>query len=895
LSSRSLPDVILKPAGELTIEVRGTSGEPEVGARVLVRGFVAATPTERHIVTSEYEVGAGGTVKVSPHLGVFQVRASSDGQLSPIWQGTEAAADGRVLLEISRAFTVAGEVSGTPDEVQGGFEVSVRWVGDPWDALLARTTVSTDGTYLCGEIPWRGPGEYVVRLTGPKVSAMEQRVRIDGPDRAERVDFTCRTGIAFTVLTEHEGKPVPGVRVIPIWRESLNRILAPGRLTDEQGLASFEGIPPGALGIQVIKDGFVDTVFGPLDIVESVEEPISLELTVAGSLRGRVTLEDGFPPDFTVAVWDDSGEHFTTRFQTSDGTFAIDRVPLGAIFVSAFTDDMPPCPATEVLAEVGKEAWVELEVGGARAVSGKVLDVSTGLPIAGARVAVWASTNQGNPIEAWGVPNWTGADGRFSNLAVPLELGAVRVRAEGYEQTYVYLKPPKASTPEIQDLGVIGLAKLQDLEVRLLAGGDVDLTEYKVRLKTSVNFPAQAFPPEGRLVIEGVDSGTGQINVFPPDGSRIDMLLNLVAGQDWLFEIPVSTEQAATVVVRTTPGFELPEDLWALGAFRSSNGPVYQAFSSVDDGGRAAFDLAYGERATFELITSAGERLASRSVVLRKGVPTRVEFELSGRSVSFRIVDGDGELLRNTFVSTWMTGDPTGFHWNFWSDEEGEFQVGEVGGGQLSVLAQVKGVASREHLVDLAASQEGDPPIVVRIDSDSQVRMLLREDQIPAANVRVGVYPYGHSNLSMQRTSDPGGELLYEGLEQGAYQANVGGNGWWPMTFDVEASPNPAPHVVQVRRRGSLELRATAGGLPILGARFQLSSTQEGDDPGAWAAAKLIQVEPVDWVTGTDGRVTVMGLPAGPYTWTVMTPGGGGQQGNVVVVGATVTEVAASM
>jgi hypothetical protein len=218
-----------------------------------------------------------------------------------------------------------------------------------------------------------------------------------------------------------------------------------------------------------------------------------------------------------------------------------------------------------------------------------------------------------------------------------------------------------------------------------------------------------------------------------------------------------------------------------------------------------------------------------------------------------------------------------------------------VGGGRLSVLARYTGVAGREHLIDLSSVQDDDPPIVVHIGADSGIRLFLREGQDPAANVRLGVYPRGLPIFSMPRTSDPAGEVLYEGLEQGTYRAGVDGNGWWPMTFDVEASPNPAPQVVQVRRRGSLELRATAQGLPIPGARFQLISTQEGDDITAWVQAKLIQVEPADWVCGIDGRVRVTGLPAGHYTWTVSTPGGGAQQGDVQVVGATVTKADASL
>jgi hypothetical protein len=889
--AHSLPDIVLEPAPTLEALVLDEAEDPIEGALVSYRGTLELSSSESLPIDLSAQTNSAGVAELYPLPGEFQVSATHLGLESRLWRGTNADAQGRIRLILAPEFSAVGRVTGAPGADYRDFKVTARVFANPLNDPLAETAVGVDGTFELPAIPWRGPGEYILRMTGPTTCPMERSLPVERAGEQVSAEFACREGLSFNFQIEHDGSPVPGAEVTPYWWEHGAWTLAGRQVTDENGQVHCTDLLPGALRLRVAKEGFAETMFGPWDVLESREKPAVLEIEVGSRVGGRVTYRGEPVRDFEVRAWDQDHKWVSRSFKNrEDGRFTLEGLRQGPVEINALSGDQPPCEPLKLEVIPGEEAWVELELTDAHRLSGRVLDVSSGLPISGARIAVWATTSARKYLGPWGQPTRTGSNGRFEDLPIPAALGVLIVSAEGYEKVVEFELGPNSAS---RDIGTVGLARLQDLEVRLLAPEGHDFTGYRVRADGTAEGKMLDMDPSGRLVIEDMDSGSCRVNVFPPGGGRMETDVDLVAGQGWSVVVPVATERGIVFNVRASPGFQLPESCWVRGAFRAPSGSTYSGYAKVDGSGYAEISFVYGDQFLFEVVHGGtGDPIATRAAELNPSGVTNVTVEVSGRSIRFLLTDGEGTPLPTTFVMVWMTGDPTGFRFNTWTDAQGELLLTDFGSGRLSMVIQSVEHTSRERVIDQAGLEDRQQPIVLRFDTTSSVRLLLMEDDQPAANVRAGLRPSGVQTVTKHKTSDGAGEILYGGLEQGAYEVNVQGNGWFPVVFEAEAAPDPTPRVVQVRRRGSLELRFSQGGVPVAGAGVELVGLAPGDDVPAWLAAGLISADPVDLKTGPDGTLRFSGLPTGDYRISATsTDGSRTVEGQGRVVGAALSTV----
>jgi hypothetical protein len=877
------PEIVLDPATPLRVEVRDTEGAPTPGAQVLVRGRVDLGPAPAQHFTREYLTGPEGTVAIVPHHDTFEVRASLGRAVSGIWRGD--VDEGRIVLTLTTTFGAQGQVVGYKSEDPSELSVSVRRANSSWEEPLLTYAVGRDGTHENTAIPWPGPGEYVLRLSGPGTCAQERTVAVEHPGGVLAVDFDCRLGIGLTFQSLLDGEPEADVRLTPFWWEATGWVFAGGQLTDEQGLTRFENLLPGSIGIIANKPGIVATPFGPSDFLQASDEAVPLNLERAGIVNGRVTYQGEPVENFEVKAWAGVGRQVSSSFRSRpDGSFSLDNVPHGSLSLHAFTEDLPPCSPEQVEVPETGEAWIDLVLTDSVPLAGKVIDAATGLPLQRAQVQAYAMSPEGITLGAWGIPAWTDPGGMFRDLRVPESGVMLTISAQGYEKLLESGPRPDPVTGEIP---VVALARLQDLEVQLLAAADVDLARYKVRVNKHGAGKLVNFDASGRAVIEGVKSGTCRLNVFPPDGSRVDTDLTLVQGQRWVAKVPVTTGREVLVDLKFEPGSELPENTWIQGSFQSPTGSLYGAWASVNDQGFARFDCASGTRAVFDVVTSAGVRLATRSTALEPRGSTRVAISVSADSSQVSLLDRDGTPVSNVLVVTWMTDDPLGFLQFHTSDLQGQIPLANFAADRMSIVVATTSMTSLEHVLKL----DEDGPLTVRFDTRSKLNLRLLEGDQPAPHVRVVMHPPGVPNASRLKTSDTGGGVLYEGLEQGAYELRIDGNGWFPMNFEAQATPDGSPLDIAVRRRGSLEIQLTQAGLPVTGASVALVSKTPGDDVLAWANSGLIEVQPATWTSDPQGKLRVSGLPAGDYTFSATSADGSGTvQGTATVVGAKLSE-----
>jgi hypothetical protein len=866
----------LEPSPALAALVVTEDGGPAPGATVELRGLIPVPGGRgRHLLIWEFRSDPDGLAVLFPLAGPLRIVARGpDGAVSPQWHGTLADADGEVRLVLRETFACRGRLLEAPGTELDGFVVSLRGPNGRWDEPLAQTSVRPDGTFECDPIPWVGSGEYTVRLQGPGLCTLEQSVSVDHAGATVEVDFTFRTGIAATFqVVDSSGAPVPGVRVMPYCLDEGRWVFAGSRLTDDAGEIRFEDLMPGYFGARTSAAGFVDRAYGPWDVPKDALAPFVLTLQEAGRLTGRVTYEGEPVETFEIRLWNSTKTKIGKSFQDrDDGSFAMDRVPRGEVRIVAQTDEHPPC-APQVIEVPGTGAvHVELELDDGRLINGRVLDVASGLPIANAEIQCWSTAGRERTLGTWGPPGSTGLDGRYTALRIPSKNVMLAVQAEGYEEVILWDPEP---SPAQGSVGTVGLAKLQTLEVQLLAPPDTDFAGYQIRADRERVGQLVSVNGDGQALIEGIDPGSCRVNVFPPGGGRVETDVDLVSGQKWTVAIPVGSTRTVVVEVRPARGHTLPEVLWVNGVFPSPTGGVVSSYVRPDQGGEAEFACAAGGRAVFEVLDELGNRLATRSFALPQDKVARLPIVVAPRTVPVRLVTGDGNPIVDTLVSTWITGDPMeGFRFHQRSDSQGEVRFGDFGTGRLSLVASSTAFQSREHVVDLTTWSEGDGPIVVTIRADSSVLLkLLFEDQ-PAPGVRAGLRPPGLTNANQYQTSGPSGELRFPFLEQGTFEVNIRGAGLWPTSFEAAASPDPAPRIVYVRRRGSVKFEVRQGGLPVPKARITLTSLTAGDDLDEWLAADLISVEPTDLRTNQGGELRVIGLPSGDYSWSAVASDG---------------------
>jgi len=156
---------------------------------------------------------------------------------------------------------------------------------------------------------------------------------------------------------------------------------------------------------------------------------VDVQLATPGSLSGSVAVDGGAAPDrFSLRATDKvTGVALQDEFFRTDGRWRITNVPAGRYEIEIDGGADGIAIAEVEIATAEEKAGIELALAGTATVSGTIVDLETGEPVAGMRVSVGARSG-GVPF---GVPASAGkteisdADGRFEIARAPV--GAVRV------------------------------------------------------------------------------------------------------------------------------------------------------------------------------------------------------------------------------------------------------------------------------------------------------------------------------------------------------------------------------------------------------------------------------------------------------------------------------------
>ncbi len=825
-------------------------------AGMSAKEVAAAYALQRRVKTD------GRGVVVLGDLGMRQVlSASQDSLASNVWIGT---APGSVELTLQPTFTWRGKLTiDDPTIALSNPTILVVGLTGSTRTIIDSATLRPDGTAGPRSASVAPTDSYLFELEGAGIPTTIQRVRPQ-PGELVNVEFVARRGVRYPVhVTEADASAITGAEVQWAWSEGEHWQYSK-RFTDAEGMAVLDDAPIGASWLLINKPGFIGF---RQELVLEGPFPGAFEVVLekGATLRGNVLAEGRPLRNFTIAhrpVDQPENFQFADIYDSRDGSFAVEGLPVGERAVFAFSTDWPRCSEQTVTLSANADAQVEFELHAGREGTGFVRDATTGEPVAGASVQVWTSSGRFRTRE-WGAKSESDTIGRFevSGLA-PTDSSVLEFTAVGYARAY---RTVTATSDASTDLGVVGLSKPHKIEVRLRVSPQDSARNWSVSSPDAPDPTPVPFSVDGVAVLDGLAPAVYPLNLSHNERDTRQMAV----------EVPVDGD--ATAVFDLTGGSDLEVDIVADGfdftptecalTVQSTSHAYEQGqrqVAEIPEDGRVRLQAVGGPNVHLFVYGPNGRIVGSYSPSADEFRSGRIVMKLGGESRSFRLVDSKGAPQPGVLT---MIGTPQ----MTWINPRTTNSAGEV---------RVEGLS--EDTFDLFLARPpfgggilrnvrlGPEPFDIVFDSHAQVHFRLLDGDTPVQGVSVWI----RDALGMDRefptlVTDDSGYALGAGYLPQEFRCTTHESGIWPKAFTLQAVDEAPPKVVQVRRRGSVVLYAKRGGLPLAGVVLHVESEEFETSATMWIASGAITASDAQCVTDGQGRLRLDGLPRGPYRWTI--------------------------
>ncbi len=755
---------------------------------------------------------------------------------------------------------------------------------------LADQEVREDGSWGPAELPCKGFDGYVIRLEGEATIPQEEALPPQAPGDRVTIDFEARAGEAlwFVVLDENEDI-LPQAEVDVRWMDERGRLIERTFHPNEKGYIRAHGMPPGVITPVARCEGY-GTLVGNDEVIP-LDEPVGLSLQVfpAGSFAGRC-LHDAEPvADFDVAAFHPNRtlRPALTRVRGSaDGSFMLDDLEQGPLVVVVVAPGLAPSEPylTEIRGVVTTEP-VDFDLRDTAIGRGRVVDAQTGEAVSHARirpVVHW----YGEPLLKDETPYAARADGGFEIAAFAHGEAKCSVEAPGYGPAEARaLAGPDGSV----DFGLIRLSAAQPLDVVLIADEGTDLSRYTLSVYGPVRIERRPFPPEGVLHLESVSAGPNTLSLVAPARHERRIEVNLIPGDDWTVEIPITGPPTLTVEVLAEPGGEIPRfTRLLLNYYDDQKRPV--AHCHYLDERPARVTNVTGDRITAFVQAPDGSPLASRTIEMRGREEVDVTIQLGGFGATLRVVDGEGEPVPN--VSAYLTS----------ADGERDFfwQITDATGH-----CTLAGVPEEDVLVYLSHPERGtrpatplrlrsDPNEVVELvlESEASLQVQLSYPTGPAAGVRAMLLDAAGRIVERDTLSNDEGLVSWPSLEPGTYLVRINEPAHWYLDGRVSTEDTHRPVPLRVYRHAMLELEVrNAEGVPVAGLPLELVSLDFSTSVTAWIADGRVLASDDALRTDAHGLLRLERLPEGSYEWSTRGPSGEEHRGTCAAASGPATRV----
>jgi hypothetical protein len=709
---------------------------------------------------------------------------------------------------------------------------------------------------------------YRVRLEGAPIIPGE--VFFEPPPAGTRLTRDLSTDIGVNLwfrVTDEEDRVIPEavVRVQfqdPADPDHWNFV---ERSAFENGQINVWSVPPGTVMFEASAPGYV-TLRSGLEATATYEHGYCpLVLRKAASVHGQC-LHMGKPvQDFEVITWqtsDRASAASTVFLDREDGSFELDRVPVGDSWITACSGRLPGCEPVQIHATEEAITEVVLELPVAVTGAGMIVDQDSDEPIPDAEVQLFVPGDV-VPIARWGDPVPAGMDGAFEVSGFYPGENHLRVMAPGYSRKVVR---KVAAAGELLDWGSIPLARAHRLTIALEdASGKNDLDGILVAGRGEQPLAPQPVSPDGIAEFQGVSAGLYELTIDQPDGTSTSLLTQLPPGRDWRIEHRIGGPNHLTVEMLVDDSSELAElsaiDVTYQSArgyrVRRTVGPIRQRTLSVEGIDADSVQAEVYDHQTVTLASSGGSFSGGR---------LHLTLSLKGRRFSLRVVDPRGEPLSDVLVTLTDPEHPESFLTGS-TNEGGECRL--VGVAEGEVLVDLRHARGSHFGIPVDGSRD-DAELV--LDASAEVRLAFRDGDEPLRGVTCSIVDRAGSPLQVGTETDAAGQATFPRLGRALYRVRASRSDCWPVEVSAEARMSGEPARVQMRRLGDLELQVvTPEGLPVSSLPVEVVSLEFEVSVAQWLSAA--RVEGQGMVTDAQGCIRLARLPRGAYRWRIAFPG----------------------
>ncbi len=520
-------DLLLFPGASIVGSVRGPSGEPVAGARIVVEaltgysGMGMRTGLEASDASGRFEILglAPGTYRLSvrhPDLALGWT-----GPLS-VERGGETAAE----VTLDRPRPIVGHVvdpSGRPLPARVSVAETDGQAVPTTVAQTLATEAAPDGTFRLPSVP---TGAHVLQVSAPGFAIRRVEVEISPAARVgDAGEIVLETGLQISGrVLDRARQPVAGAQVTTYMRLA-GGDRPPESRTEADGTFVVGGLKPGTYEVFVRAPGYGPGRARP----QAGGEPVEIVLQAAGSVTGSVVDEGGRPVDaFRVSVTPvssemDEGPGFPASDTVGggDGRFTLADVAPGTYTLEVAAPDRAPALVSGVKVASGTPTDVGIvKVAAGGIVRGTVVD-ATGAAVAGATITVQGisrpMTMMGAPAEAL-----SDASGAFEMRGVASGTVRVVARHPSFAEGRVSTEVDAAKGPsEVR----ITLAQGGRIEGRAVQrdgrpfGGSVRAMSRSGGPFAFSSQPPVALAPDGTFAIEHVAAGPVDVYLMQPTGT----------------------------------------------------------------------------------------------------------------------------------------------------------------------------------------------------------------------------------------------------------------------------------------------------------------------------------------------------------------------------------------
>ena len=355
---------------------------------------------------------------------------------------------------------VGATISGQVTDIETGLPVpNIHVRAEQRDGPSTGEDTDSDRRYVLRGI---APGDYVIRAEGDRKGYiralydnqsdwdMADMVIIRENENVGDIDFALRRGatISGRVIDDETGSPISDMEV---WADAEGRggSVSWGR-TGPDGTYVLRGLPTGVMEVGVRGRDYIEERVRIIKVETQVATASDIRMRRGGTISGRVIDTDTGDPlaDVGVSANRVGGAGDRVHEHTgSDGRYLIRGVAPGTYVIETESegqgedylqqvyDGVSDWENAELITITGREVLeaVDFRLTRGAAISGTVIDASTGQPIADMEISARQEVGDDSNQVSW---SNTDSSGRYILRGVPNGVIEVQVRGQGYLEAH---------------------------------------------------------------------------------------------------------------------------------------------------------------------------------------------------------------------------------------------------------------------------------------------------------------------------------------------------------------------------------------------------------------------------------------------------------------------------